>query len=99
MGLVGTAPRHGGLRNQRLLLWKRLSENNRLQIFLEKFGHFIMMCVVSSVVIVTTNETWEFRFSLWLFSGSRGLWLGFGLFVVIVFLWFVSRFLLAPKLL
>jgi hypothetical protein len=66
---------------------------------LENFGHFIAMWAVSSVVIITANETWEFRFALWLFFGSRGLRLGFGLFVVIVLLCFVSRFLLAPKLL
>jgi hypothetical protein len=57
------------------------------------------MWAVSGVVIVTANETWEFWFSLWLFYGSRGLRLGLGLFIVIVLLCFVSRFLLAPKLL
>jgi hypothetical protein len=99
MGLVGTAPRRGGLCNQRLLLWKRLSEHSGLRISLKNFSHFIAMWAVSSVVIVTANETWEFRFSLWLFSSRRGLWLGLGLFIVIVLLCFVSRFLLAPELL
>ena len=99
MGLVGIAPRRGGLCHQILLLRKRLSEHNGLRISLKKFCHFITMWEVSSVVIVTTNETWEFQFSLRLFFSSRGLWLGFGLFGVIVLLWFVSLFLLAPEFL
>ena len=99
MGLVGSAPRRGGLCNQRLLLRKRLSKYSGLRISLEEFGHFIAMCAISSVVVVTTNETREFRFSLWLFSGSRGLCLGFGWVIVIILLCLVSHFLLAPGLL
>jgi hypothetical protein len=57
------------------------------------------MWKVSGVVIIAKNETWEFQFPLWLFSGSRGLRLIFWLFIIVVFLGFISCFLLAPRLL
>jgi hypothetical protein len=92
--VAGTTPGRGGLRNHALLLRKRMCNHGVLGISFKMFGHFIMMWIVSGVVVLTENKTWELWFPLWFLFISRWWVLSFWFFIVIIFLVFLFVILL-----
>jgi hypothetical protein len=76
-----------------------MSKNDGLGIPLEIFGHFIMMWTVLSVVIITTNKTWELQFLLWFLFVNKCWVLIFRCFIVIILFVFVLCLLLTSGLL
>jgi hypothetical protein len=94
-----TSPWRGGLRNHGLLLRKRLSKHDGLGISFKEFGHFIPMWTVSSVVIITTDKTWELWFPLWFLFISRWWVLSFWLFIIISLFVFILCLFLTSSLL